>query len=58
LIVAMKGPTVVDEIAPARAVARKFGVTINPPKDVTIPGESEPSDRKIVVGWVGRRQAA
>jgi 16S rRNA (guanine527-N7)-methyltransferase len=58
LIIALKGPAVVDEIAPARPIAHKFGVVINPPKDVTIPGETEPGGRKIVVGWVGRRQAS
>jgi 16S rRNA (guanine527-N7)-methyltransferase len=48
LVVALKGASVADELAPARSVARRLGLTLLPSVAVTLPEADEPTVRQIV----------
>jgi 16S rRNA (guanine527-N7)-methyltransferase len=50
MVIALKGTHVADEMAAARLVARRLGLTLTPPISVTLPEAEEPTVRQIVVG--------
>ena len=47
-LIALKGAGVADEIAAARPVARRLGLTLAPPIAIALPGAEEPTVRQIV----------
>jgi len=48
--VAMKGPAVSAEMEAAIPTARRFGLTLEPPREVVIPGHEGEGERWLVVG--------
>jgi len=50
VIAALKGASVADELPPARQVARRLGLKIEPPYPIRLPEADEELRRQIVVG--------
>ena len=49
VVIALKGTNVADELAAARPVARRLGLTMATPISVTLPETEEPTVRQIVM---------
>lgn len=49
VVIALKGTNVADELAAARPVARRLGLTLATPISVTLPETEEPTVRQIVM---------
>ncbi len=53
LLVALKGAAIGEELAPARPVARRLGLTLRPPVAIALPEAAEPLTRHILIASKG-----
>jgi len=53
VIVALKGPAVVDEYEAAAPIAKRFRIRLEAPRGINLAGEEDMSERRIVIGRVG-----